>query len=313
MTLPELKTSLAEKKKQPLYIFTGPEIAVMDIYIKKVAQMFSKVLYVESLQAIIPQLKSNSLISKDSVLYVIRDDSSITSAEKIWASIISGRLQKSNTLLFTFTNMDKRGKFYKTMQNIITYFDLLSPTILMKYINKDLQLTKENAEYFIEITGHNYNKLLLEIDKVKNLSNHLSIDNNTAFEMCIEHNAFYIPPDGDVFTLLNTILNRDVNGTYEQLNKFKMRGDNPLGILSLLHTNIKALLQLQCADGLPNIGKVTGLSGFQINNISKFKNKYSNEELVRILKILNYCDKATKYTGTIETNILLDFLLVKIF
>ena len=254
-----------------------------------------------------------SIIDLKKTYQDIRDDSSITSAEKIWTSIISGRLQKSNTLLFTFTNMDKRGKFYKTMQNIITYFDLLSSTILMKYINKDLQLTKENAEYFIEITGHNYNKLLLEMDKVKNLSNHLGIDNNTAFEMCIEHNAFYIPPDGDVFALLDAILNRNVRGTYEQLNKFKMRGDNPLGILSLLHNNIKALLQIQCADGLPNIGKVTGLSGFQINSVSKFKNKYSTEELVRILKILNYCDKAVKHTGTIDSSILLDFLLVKIF
>ena len=313
MNLPELKSSLAEKKISPLYIFTGPEIAVMDIYIKKVASLFSNVIYAESLSSIVPQLKSNSLIRKDSTLYIIRNDTSVTSAEKIWSSLISGTLQKSHTLLFTFNNIDKRGKFYKTMQNVITYFDLLSSNVLLKYVDKELHLNKDNAEYLIEITGYNYSKLLLEMDKVKNLAKHLNIDNDKAFDMCVEHNAFYIPPDGDVFGLLNAILSRNIKATYVQLNKFKLRGENPLGILSLLHTNIKGLLQLQCAEGLKDISKVTGLNGFQINNLSKFKGMYSTLELIRILKILNYLDKAAKQTGAISVDILLDFLLVKIF
>lgn len=313
MTLPELKKSIAEKKSQPLYIFTGDEIAVMRIYIRKIASMFEQVAYAESLQSIIPKLKSNSLISKGSTLYVIRDDKTVSSAEKIWANIKNGSLQKNNSLLFTFTNIDKRGKFYKSMSNYITHFEPLSTEILLKYVNKDLQLDKDKATYLIEITNNNYNKMLLEMDKVKNLSTHLHITHNEAFDMCIKHNAFYIPPDGDIFGLLDAILSRNVRKTNLQLQKFKQRGDSPLAILSLLHTNIKALLQLQCAEGMANIGKVTGLNGFQINNLTPFKNKYSIKELIRILTILNYCDKAVKQTGSIDTEILLDFLLVKIF
>ena len=313
MNLPELKKAIAEKRKSSLYIFTGQEIAVMDIYIKMIAKMYSNVMYVESLQSIIPKLKSNSLISSGSTLYVIRDDKTVANAEKVWASIKSGSLQKSNTLLFTFTALDKRGKFYKSMADYITYFEPLSNSVLLKYINKDLQLDTAKAEYLIQITSNNYNKILLEMDKVKNLANHLHISHNEAFDKCVEANAFYIPPDGDIFELLNAILSRNVKQTNKQLNKFKMRGDSPLAILSLLHTNIKSLLQLQCADGLQNIGKVTGLSGFQINNLAPFKNKYSSQELIRILNILNYCDKAVKQTGSIDADILLDFLLVKIF
>lgn len=313
MTLPELKKSISDKIVKPLYIFTGEEIAVMDIYIKNIAKMFGNVVYVDSLQSIIPNLKSNSLIVKDRTLYVIRDDKSIQTAEKVWNSIKTGSLQKANTLLFTFTSIDKRGKFYKSMENVITYFDPLSETVLLKYVNKDLQLSQDNALYLIEITGRNYNKMLLEMDKIKNLANHLNISHDKAFDMCVDNNAFYIPPDGDIFNLLDAILSRNVNTTYTQLNKFKLRGESPLAILSLLHTNVKSLLQIQCADGLQNVGKVTGLNSYQINNLSKFKNKYSIEELIRILKILNYCDKAVKQTGSIDTEILLDFLLVKIF
>ena len=89
------------------------------------------------------------------------------------------------------------------MQNVITYFDLLSSNVLLKYVDKELHLNKDNAEYLVEITGHNYSKLLLEMDKVKNLAKHLNINNDKAFDMCVTHNAFYIPPDGDVFELLN--------------------------------------------------------------------------------------------------------------
>ena len=313
MTLPELKKSIADKQPQSLYIFTGDEIAVMDIYIKKIAKMFPNVVYADSLQSIIPKLKSNSLISTGTTLYVIRDDKSINNAEKIWPNIKNGSLQKDNSLLFTFTTLDKRGKFYKSVSNFITYFEPLSTQILLKYVAKDLQLDTKKAEYLISITGNNYNKMLLEMDKVKNLSKHLHITDNEAFDMCVQHNAFYIPPDGDIFELLNAILNRDVRKTNFQLEKFKKRGDSPLAILSLLHTNIKALLQLQCADGMANIGKVTGLNGFQINNLMPFKGKYSIKELIRILTILNYCDKAVKQTGSIDQEILLDFLLVKIF
>ena len=313
MTLPELKKSISEKKPQSLYIFTGAEIAVMDIYIKKIASMFPQTMYAESLQSIIPKLKSNSLISNEKTLYVMRDDKSISSAEKIWTSMKTSSLQKTNSLLFTFTTLDKRGKFYKAFDNYITYFEPLSSQILLKYINKEVQISQKKAEFLINITNNNYNKILLETDKIKNLSAHLHITDDEAFDMCVKHNAFYIPPDGDIFELLNAILSRDVRNTNKQLEKFKRRGDSPLAILSLLHTNIKALLQLQCADGMANIGKVTGLNGFQINNLNPFKNKYSTQELIRILTILHYCDKAVKQTGSIDQDILLDFLLVKIF
>ena len=294
MNLPELKKAISEKRKM-------------------IAKMYSNVMYAESLQSIVPKLKSNSLISSGSTLYVIRDDKTITNAEKVWTSIKSGSLQKSNSLLFTFTSLDKRGKFHKSMVDYITYFEPLSNQVLLRYINKDLQLSTDRGEYLIQITNNNYNKILLEMNKIKNLANHLHITHNEAFDKCVDANAFYMPPDGDIFELLNAILSRNVKQTNKQLEKFKLRGDSPLSILSLLHTNVKCLLQLQCAEGMQNLGKVTGLNGFQINNLSPFKNKYSSNELIRILSILSYCDKAVKQTGSIDTDILLDFLLVKIF
>ena len=314
MNLPDLKKSIDNKEILPLYIFTGEEIAVMDIYIKWIANLFDgKYKSADSLSSIIAGLKTNSLIDKSKSLYVIRDDKTVSNTESIWEPLLSGTVQRGNSIILVYNSIDKRSKFYKEMSKVITNFEPLSDNILLRYIAKEVTLSNDRALYLIQICKNNYNKLKLEMDKIKNLSNHLYIDNNKAFDMCVDGNAFYIPPDGDIFELLNAILARDINSTYKHFEKFKQRGESPLAILSLLHTNLKALLQIQCAEGLNNIGTVTGLNGFQINNLSKFKGKYTNTELIRMIRIVNYCDKCAKQTGNIEMDMLLDFIFVKIF
>lgn len=121
MNLPELKTFIANGEKKPLYIFTGDEIAVMDVYINKLKKLFNgNVMFADSLQSIVHRLKSNSLINSDDALYIIREDKAVLSADKIWQAIKSGGMQRHNSLLFIYTSIDKRGKFYKEFSNYIT-------------------------------------------------------------------------------------------------------------------------------------------------------------------------------------------------
>jgi DNA polymerase III delta subunit len=314
MNLMELKKSLSEKKINKLYIFTGDEIAVMDIYIDKISKMFNgDVVNAVSLSSIVSRLKSKSLIFNNKSLFIIRDDKEVTSAEKIWDSLKKGTFQKDNTILLVYNNIDKRGKFYKEFAEYIVSFEPLSTEILLKYVNKDLQLSKDKAEYLIHICQNNYNKLLLEMDKVKCLAKNKNISDEQAFDMCVKGNAFYIPPEGEIFDLLNAVLNGNVNETYKQLQMFIKRGDSPLAIMSLLHTNLKAILQVQCVQGKKDITQITGLPYYQIKNTYQFLNMYSEEELIRMIRINRFCEKAIKQTGLIDQDMILDFMLVKIF
>ena len=314
MNLMELKKSLSEKKINKLYIFTGDEIAVMDIYIDKICKAFDgDIVNAGSLSSVVNRLKSKSLIFNDKALFIIRDDKEVTSAEKIWESLKKGTFQKNNTILLVYNNIDKRGKFYKEFIDYIVSFEPLSTEILLKYVNKDLKLSKDKAEYLIHICQNNYNKLLLEMDKVKCLASNKNISDEQAFDMCVKGNAFYIPPEGEIFDLLNAILNGNIKETYNQLQLFVKRGDNPLAILSLLHTNLKAILQVQCMQGKKEIVQATGLQYYQVKGTYPFINLYSEEELIRMIKINRFCEKSIKQTGLIDPDMILDFMLVKIF
>lgn len=314
MNLMELKKSLSENKLDKLYIFTGEEVAVMDIYINKISKLFNgNVVHAETLSTVVSRLKSKSLIFSDKSLFIIRDDKEVTSAEKIWDSLKKGTFQKDNTIMLVYNNLDKRGKFYKSFIDHIVTFEPLATEVLLKYVNKDLKLSKTKAEYLIHICQNNYNKLLLEMDKVKCLANNKHISDEQAFDLCVKGNAFYIPPEGEIFDLLNAILQNNIGETYKQLQMFVKRGDSPLAIMSLLHNNLKAILQVQCMQGRKEIGQATGLQYYQIKNTYPFINLYSNEELIRMIKINRFCEKAIKQTGLIDTDMILDFMLVKIF
>ena len=111
MNLMELKKDLSEKKLQKLYIFTGEEIAILRIYLGKLSKLFpGQTFEVDALSGITSRLKSNSLINTKKSMYIIRDDRTVLTAEKIWKSLKSG----------TYLNK--------------SYFSLISNTILHNYI-----------------------------------------------------------------------------------------------------------------------------------------------------------------------------------
>lgn len=314
MNLMELKKSISDKSLKKLYIFTGEEVAILKIYLSKLSNVFNgPTVYTESLSGITAKLKSNSLIQSSSTMYIIRDDKTVLSTEKIWNSLKNGSFQKDNIIVLVYTSLDKRGKFYKEFSDDIVIFDHLSTDILLKYIAKEVSISTDRAQFLVHICNNDYSSILLETDKVKCLANHKGITHNEAFDLCRNYNGFYVPPDGEIFDLLNAILSQNITETYKQLQTFVRRGDSPLAVLSLLHNNVKAILQVQCAQGHSNLGQVTGLSGFQIKNAQQFVNKYTENELIRMIKINRFCEKCIKQTGLIDINMILDFLFIKIF
>lgn len=317
MNLMTLKKNLSDKNLSNLYVFVGDEIAVRNIYIDKIKALFGKdTVYADSVSSITGKLKTNNLFGSKQSLFIVYDDKDITNSkigEKVWASLKDGTFQKNHIIILVYNNIDKKEKFYKEFSDYIVSFDLLSTDVLLKYTLKEIDLPKDKAEYLIGICSNNYNIILMETDKLRCLAEYNHITHEQAFDMCVEQNSFYMPTEGGIFDLLNSILNRNIVQTYEDFQMFVRRGDSPIAILSLLHSNLKAILQLQCADGLKDIGKVTGLTGYQIKSAQQFMYRYSNEELIRMIKIVRFCEKSIKQTGVLNTDNVMDFIFIKIF
>ena len=314
MNLMELKKSIKEHKLNSFYIFTGDETAIRDIYVQKLCAIgnYNIVKNIEQVKDIYARIKNKGLLDTKPNIFIIKDDKSFTtSSDSVFEQFKTDNILKNNILILIYTNIDKRGKFYKTFEDDIVVFDYLSDDILTKYIRKDLNINSDRCLTLIDICERNYNRILLEIDKIKNLISATGLTDEQAFDLGLEQNLFTLPPEGQVYDLVNAILDRNIQDTYYLYKQHILRGDNDLALLSLLYNNMRSLLQVQLCNGSKNITNLTGLTGWQIKNLTPYVNAYSTDELIKNLNTIKYCENSAK-NGAIEPNMIIDYLLINI-
>jgi hypothetical protein len=166
VTVSEIKSQIKSKQLKDFYIFTGEEWQVQRIYIRQIAKVKSyEVKYIDSITDIYASLQNKSFVSKNYV-YVAIDDKELQTSEKLQAKI-NGGLLGGNIFILILTSLDKRLKFYKQYKDIICEFESLQENILIKYIQKEIDLSTDNCKKLIEVCEGSYGRILLEIDKIR--------------------------------------------------------------------------------------------------------------------------------------------------
>lgn len=310
MQLSELKEQLVNKTVKPLYIFTGPEIAIMNIYIDKIATVSGTQLKrVDNVSAIYSKLQNNTFTTRLSC-YVIRNDKEFTTQEKVWQSLNTGVIQGKNVIILIYDNIDKRGKFYKEFANQIVEFEKLSTEVLAKYIKKEIGLPESYGTDLAEICDNDYSRILLECDKLKHLSNVLNTNIETTYRTAIQDKLIYISPKDVIFSFIDSVCRREPQNVYRLYAELMAINESPLAIISLLYNNFRAMLLVQSA-GSGDIATRTGLTPWQIKVAKEKGNNYSVPELVKALRTIREVERGIK-TGTIEQNVAVDYLLVNV-
>lgn len=166
MNVSTIKNQIKTRQIDDYYIFTGPEWEVQRIYIKQIARVAeADISYIDSVGDVYNKLKNKSFISKP-ICYVVRDDKELMQNEKLQKQIDAGLLGH-NILVHALTSADKRTKYYKTYKDKVAEFEPLTDVILRKYIKKEIELSDKNCDKLIAVCGHDYGRILLEIDKIK--------------------------------------------------------------------------------------------------------------------------------------------------
>lgn len=311
MKLHELKEQLVRKTVQPLYIFTGEELAIMDVYIQKIISTSNSTpKRVDSVRSIFSKLQNTSFISKPTC-YIIRDDKEYLAQEKVWAEMNSGKHLGNNIIILVYTTLDKRGKFYKQHSEQIVEFEKLTPEVLTKYVKKEIPVGDTPASLLVELCDNNYSRILLECDKIKHLAVARGCSCEEAFMQAIKEKVIYKSPKDVIFNFIDTVCKRQVNSTYTLLNELIAINESPLAIISLLYNNFRAMLLVQSAQGQPEISKVTGLTPWQVKLAKEKGNNYSIQELVNAIKVIRNTERGIK-TGNIEQDMAVDYILINL-
>ena len=304
-------TAKIKTKQLPTYLlFSGPEWKVQQIYINQISKVTGfETRRIDMLTQIYQQLRNRSFV-QEPIIYIVRDDKELMQNEKLQAQI-DGGLLGDNILIHLLTSVDKRTKFYKQYKDSIIEFESLSDELLKKYIKKEISLSDKNCHRLIEVCEHDYGRCLLEIDKIKQMCRvQYDCTDDEVVEHLLKDGTIYQPPYDAIFDLVAAILDRKVNKTFDLLQQSYAVGEATMVMLSVLYNNVKAVLQIQTYEG-DNISKGTGLNGWQIKNAKAHVGRYSEQELIYIVQLVQKIESGIK-TGRMDDEFAMQYLLTHI-
>lgn len=320
MEVGALKHQIQSKHIDNVLVFYGDEWEVQKIYIAQIAKATGlETKRVDKISDIIHKIKSVSFVSKE-YIYIVRDDTEYIQNEKL-QSLVARYIGK-NYFILLLSSVDKRLKFYKDNKDNMIEFEPLKPPILKKYIQKQIALSDKACDKLMEVCEYNYGRCLLEIDKIKryfvntwNKRNERERDGGISwthkcFEKLLEDGTIYTPPKDAIFEFVDAILDDDYIKAFDLYQQCKAVGEATLVMISVLYNNAKAVLQVQSCT-TKDIGKSTGLSGWQIMNAKKHTGIYKNVELIRIMELCRKCEQGIK-TGKMEEQFAVEYILVGI-
>ncbi|HUM41539.1 MAG TPA: hypothetical protein PKI14_01160 [Fervidobacterium sp.] len=318
MKLHELQKQIISKELDKVYVFTGEEIGVMDIYLDKIYSIVGcDVVRMESVQEAYAKMTQRR-ISGAPRCFVVRDDKEFLKQDKIWNTVFSLADKSPDYLILIYSSMDKRSKFYKQNTEMLTEFEKLSPEMLAKYISKELPGMKErDACKLAEICECNYSRILLECDKIRHYAHRTQksngvVDFGKAMNILIEQGVIFQPIGDITFKFTDAILTRDYKNTSRYLREARQKGEPEIMVLSILYNGFKQILMVQgLGRDQSEPVKRTGLTPWQVKMAKEKQGHYSISELIKALKIVRFVEKGIK-TGQIDADVSLEYVIVNI-
>ena len=316
MKLNALQLQIKKKELDNLLIFAGEEQGIASIYSHQIQKVLGvKAKYVDTVKEIISDL-SNFTFNNQPKLYIVFNDSDLLKNEKLWEKLPT--LIKDNKVILQYTNIDKRGKFYKhftkTESSPLVMFDKLAPATLLNYAQKEIkELDKNQGKTLIELCDCDYGRMMLELDKLK----HLYLASQTTknpksyldiFNIALNNKIFTVKNTERVFEFVDTVLQNNKRRAFDQLEELKELRSSEILLLSLLYSGFRGILLVQSCKEYPT-AENTGLTGWQIKKAKDNCGNYTVPKLVKNLRAIREIEKGIK-TGLVDAEIALDYALV---
>ena len=308
MDLSTLKTHIKTKTFEPLYIFTGPEVGVMDIYIKQMAKVRDAVVTrLDGIDDLAKKMHKGSML-KNACIYILRDSKEFIQDNDLALKITQKNALTGVPLILIYSSIDKRSKFYKTFQDQIVEFQPLKPEILIKYAQKEIYLTEQSYNQLMEVCEYDYSRILLEVDKIKRYAVASGLSENSAFITLMNEGVIFQPPKDAVFDFVDAVLKCKKELAFKLLKSSYDYGEATMVLLSNLYNSTKQLLQVQSFKGDGKITDATGLTPFQVKLASERKGKNSTGDLIYLMRLVRDTEKGIK-TGAIEESMAMPYIL----
>lgn len=312
MDLTTLKAHIKTGQLNNWYVFTGPEVKAMDIYLNQMATVKgATITRLDSFANLMQKLNSKSFV-KNAQILILRDCKEFLSDDKLQSKITQIKTISDYVIIFIYSTIDKRSKLYKSYKDSIVEFEPFKLPVLVKYIQKDIDLSVNLCEQLAEICEMDYSRILLEIDKIKQYKKaRPNLSSDAAMSKLLSTGAIYEPPQDAVFDFVDAVLKYKPKLAFRLLQESYASGEATLVLITNLYNGTKQLLQVQSYRG-DKLSEATGLTPFQIKLASGRKGYYSSGDLVYFMKKLREVEKGIKI-GEIEESVAVPYALVSLW
>lgn len=271
-----LKNEINSKKLKNLYIFTGEEKGMMNIYLNKID---SNYIVVDTFDSIVPKLLSASLFNPKCT-YVIKNDKAVDDLDTTMLTSMIGK----NRVIFIVDSIDGRKTFYKKMKEHIVTFDKLTIEQLVPFITQRCPISNELAVIVAVRCNLDILKIEFECNKISNLNK--EVDLQLLNELIIPN------PEDVIFDLTKAVALKDSESSFEYLEDLLFRGESAIKILGLLYRNFRNILLVQGYKDMQNreIAAKTKLVIGVVYHIRDIINHFTLDQLIKILQVIQETD-----------------------
>lgn len=295
MNIVELKKDMKANNLAGLYIFTGEEIYIRNLYIEQIVDLGFIWKELPTVAELFKSVGTTKLIQKPT-LYVIRDDMDFIKQDStVWDKLVAWVNNSVNKVILIYNNIDKRNKFFKTFEENTVKFEKLSETVLLKYVQKEADISRENALDLIHRCDSNFNLCLLELNKVImfSLSNNISIDE--AYKKCCADRVVLDLPKESLEKYIIAVMNKDFSLAIEISNDFDFTEEPPLKILAFLYNSFEALFAVVAYEsGLSLKKNESGANFWAVKNAEIFGIKWQIKQVRDMMDFIQFLESGIK-------------------
>lgn len=295
MNIAELKKDMKANNLAGLYIFTGEEIYIRNLYIEQIVDLGFIWKELPNVAELFKSVGTTKLIQKPT-LYVIRDDMDFIKQDStVWDKLVAWVNNSVNKVILIYNNIDKRNKFFKTFEENTVKFEKLSETVLLKYVQKEADISRENALDLIHRCDSNFNLCLLELNKVImfSLSNNISIDE--AYRKCCADRIVLDLPKESLEKYITAVMNKDFSLAIEISNDFDFTEEPPLKILAFLYNSFEALFTVVAYEsGLSLKKNESGANFWAVKNAEIFGMKWQIKQVRDMMDFIQFLESGIK-------------------
>lgn len=286
MDIVKLKSQIKSGNLDNFYIFVGEEIGLMNLYIAKMSKEAHRV---DDVASVWKKLTSRGL-GGGKPFYVVRDDKEFLQAEKVWS--VADKMIKYGTLVLLYTNLDKRSKFYKAMEDKIVTFDKMTRPQLIKFaISKfPFEINEEQADYLCEACNDDYTQLLNEIDKLCRIR---ALVTHQSFQKTVDE-IVKAPKYADTFSMANNVMQYNGKKALEQMQFLLDNGESGIGMITVLYNNFRNAVQVLSTTGTAK--EISEKYGIHVAAVSNVLNNfdYSIGGALKAMRILQEAESGIK-------------------